>query len=94
MHDPMQAEERKTVICYISLYLLEYVKEGCLIPVGFAIYFLLALKFTVTCTTVLYMSVSGRVMAQRGSEGPLAVQGLLICCSLWTKLRSVTFFFP
>jgi hypothetical protein len=32
MHDPLQAEERKTVICYISLCLLECVKDGCLIP--------------------------------------------------------------
>jgi hypothetical protein len=32
MHDPLQAEERKTVICYISLCLLECVNDGCLIP--------------------------------------------------------------
>jgi hypothetical protein len=32
MRDPLQAEERKTAICYISLCLLECVKDGCLIP--------------------------------------------------------------
>lgn len=31
MHDPLQAEERKAVICYFSLCLLECVKDGCLI---------------------------------------------------------------
>ena len=94
MHDPLQAEERKTVICYFSLCLLECVKDDCLIPVGFAVYFLLALKLTVTCTAIIHVSVSGSAISQRGSECPLAVPGHFVCCSLWTKLRSVTFFFP
>jgi hypothetical protein len=94
MHDPLQTEERNTVICYISLCLLECVKDGCLIPIVFAVYFLLALKLTVKCTTVLHVSVSGSAISQRGSEGPLAAPGHFVCCSLWTKLRSVTFSFP